>query len=54
MKDILEKGDIQVNSTLNINDYWNAVKTVLNTTVWIQCYFKYVSYLILSLNIKKK
>lgn len=46
IKDILEKSGIQVNSTLNISDYLKAVKTVLNTNVWIDCIIKHVSFLI--------
>lgn len=53
MKDILEKSNISVNSVLKVNDYWNAVKKVLNTTSWVECYFKHVSYSILSLNNSK-
>lgn len=49
MKDILEKSGLKVNSTLNVTDYWKAVKSVLNTNVWIECNFKHVSFF-LSLN----
>jgi len=44
MKDILEKGGIKVNSTLNVTDYWKAVKSTLKTNVWIECITKHVSY----------
>lgn len=45
MKDILEKSGIKVNSTLNVSDYWNAIKINLKTNAWVQCEFKHVSFL---------
>jgi len=47
MKDILEKAGIKVNSTLNVTDYWKALKSVLNINAWVQCDIKHVSYSIL-------
>lgn len=45
MKYILEQGGINVNSSLNITDYWNATMTVLKTNAWIECSYKPVSFL---------
>lgn len=44
MKDILEKGGIQINSSLHVSDYWKAVKLTTKTNAWIQCTIKNVSY----------
>lgn len=44
MKDILDKSGIKVNSTtLYVADLWKAVKSILKTNVWIECYEKHVS-----------
>lgn len=43
MKNVLEESGIQLNSSLYVNDYWKAVKSVLKTNTWIQCVFKHVS-----------
>lgn len=44
MKDILEKSNITVNSTLTVADYWKALKSVLKTNAYIECEIKHVSY----------
>lgn len=49
MKYILEKSGIKVNSTSNVNDYWKAVKSVLKTNVWIECFYKAVSISLLKI-----
>ncbi|XP_060853767.1 uncharacterized protein LOC132931782 isoform X2 [Rhopalosiphum padi] len=41
MRDILGKSNIKINSTLNVADYWKAVKSVLNTNAWIDCVTKH-------------
>lgn len=43
MKNILEESGIKLNSSLYVNDYWKAVKSVLKTNAHIQCVFKHVS-----------
>ncbi|XP_050425401.1 uncharacterized protein LOC126836224 [Adelges cooleyi] len=40
MKDILEKANIKVNSTLNVNEYWKAIRSVLKVNVYVNCVFK--------------
>ncbi|KAE9529714.1 hypothetical protein AGLY_011810 [Aphis glycines] len=41
MKDVLEKSNIKINSTLNVADYWKAVKSVLKTNAWVECVTKH-------------
>lgn len=43
MKYVLEESGIEVNDTLTVTDYWKAIKSVLNTYVWIECAFMNVS-----------
>lgn len=43
MRDVLDKSNVKINSTLNVADYWKAVKSVLKTNAWIECATKHVS-----------
>lgn len=43
MRDVLNKSSIKVNSTLHVDDYWKAVKSILKTNAWIECETKHVS-----------
>ncbi|XP_050425397.1 uncharacterized protein LOC126836223 isoform X1 [Adelges cooleyi] len=40
MKDILEKADIKINSTLTVDDYWKKIKSVLKVNVFISCFYR--------------
>ncbi|KAL5233883.1 hypothetical protein ACI65C_001293 [Semiaphis heraclei] len=41
MRDVLDKSNVKINSTLNVADYWKAVKSVLKTNAWIECATKH-------------
>jgi len=43
MRDVLDKSNVKINSTLYVADYWKAVKSVLKTNAWIECATKHVS-----------